>query len=175
MRSLTALAVLAMLSAAHAQKDVPIIREINNVVGSVVALENSLLTPLAPWGRKLRTFIPAVPSPDPMVVKGNALGSIFYVAGGLYNPELYKAAVTGVQPSGRKLQTFLPSIPFITNKPKGPDGFPDPYGFIPAANLVASALKGKFPHRKLSSAEEGLSATAEAVHAALGFNRRTQA
>ena len=78
-------------------------------------------------------------------MQGNALGSIFYVAGGLYNPELYKAAVTGVQPSGRKLQTFLPSIPFITNKPKGPDGFPDPYGFIPAVRAIpchTSAIVG---------------------------------
>ncbi|KAK9905564.1 hypothetical protein WJX75_002201 [Coccomyxa subellipsoidea] len=174
MRFIAAVALLATCSHVVAVKDVPLIREVNNVVASVVALENSILAPLAPWGRKLQTFIPAVPSPDPNVIKGNALGSIFYVAGGLYNPELYKAAVTGVQPSGRKLQTFLPSIPFITNKPKGPDGFPDPYGFIPAANLVASALNGKFPHRKLSSAEEELKWDAETVHSALGFNRKLQ-
>lgn len=37
------------------QKDVPLIREVNNVVASVVALENSILAPLTPWGRKLQT------------------------------------------------------------------------------------------------------------------------
>ncbi len=37
------------------QKDVPIIREVNNVVGSIVALENSILAPLAPFGRKLQS------------------------------------------------------------------------------------------------------------------------
>ncbi|EIE23682.1 hypothetical protein COCSUDRAFT_41852 [Coccomyxa subellipsoidea C-169] len=170
MRWLTAVAILAMFGSSLAVKDVPIIREVNNVVGSIVALENSILAPLAPFGRKLQSFIPAVPNPDPNVIKANAIGSIFYVAGGLYNPELYKSAVTGVQPAGRKLLTNLPTLP--TTTAKGPDGFPDPYGFIPAANMVASALKGKFPHRKLSSANEGLSSDAAAVHSALGFNRR---
>ncbi len=71
-----------------------------------------------------------------MHAQANAIGSIFYVAGGLYNPELYKAAITGVKPAGRRLQTFLPSIPITTAK--GPDGFPDPYGFIPAVSIPCS-------------------------------------
>ncbi|EIE23681.1 hypothetical protein COCSUDRAFT_66044 [Coccomyxa subellipsoidea C-169] len=172
MRSIAVVVLLATCSHVLAVKDVPIIREVNNVVGSIVALENSILAPLAPFGRKLQSLIPAVPNPDPNVIKANAIGSIFYVAGGLYNPELYKAAITGVKPAGRRLQTFLPSIPITTAK--GPDGFPDPYGFIPAANLVASALKGKFPHRKLSSTDEELKWDAEAVHESLGFNRKLQ-
>ena len=69
-----------------------------------------------------------------MHAQANAIGSIFYVAGGLYNPELYKSAVTGVQPAGRKLLTNLPTLP--TTTAKGPDGFPDPYGFIPAVRLI---------------------------------------
>ena len=69
-------------------------------------------------------------------MQANAIGSIFYVAGGLYNPELYKAAVTGVQPAGRRLQQK--TLP--TTTAKGPDGLPDPYGFIPAVRLLLCSL-----------------------------------
>ena len=51
--------------------------------------------------------------------QANAIGSILYTAGGLYNTALYQTALTGT--TGRKL----------SQTPKGPDGFPDPYGFIP--------------------------------------------
>jgi hypothetical protein len=168
MRSIAVVALLATCSYVLADVDVPIIREANNAVASIVAFENSILAPLAPFGRKLQTFIPGVPSPDPNVVKGNSIGSILYTAGGLYNPKLYQQALTGVvAPSGRKLAQV----------PKGPDGFPDPYGFIPKANLVASIFQGHIPTegdekkgRKLQ--EEELQWDAETVHSALGFNNR---
>ncbi|CAL8471957.1 g11499 [Coccomyxa elongata] len=156
--------MLATFSVVLADKEVPLITVANNALGSLVALENSILAPLSPFGRKLHTFIPAVPNPDPNVVKANAIGSILYTAGGLYNTKLYQQALTGT--TGRKLSQV----------PKGPDGFPDPYGFIPKANLVASIFKGQLPKgRKLHEAESGLSSATEKVHSALGFNRKSLA
>jgi len=58
-------------------------------------------------------------------MQANSIGSILYVPGGLYNPALYQAALTGV---GRKLSQV----------PKGADGFPDPYGLIPAVRQPIS-------------------------------------
>ncbi|BDA47602.1 hypothetical protein COCOBI_10-4510 [Coccomyxa sp. Obi] len=162
MRFLAAVAILATFSSVLADKDVPFIRVANNALGSLVALENSILAPLSPFGRKLQTFIPGVPNPDPNVVKANAIGSILYTAGGLYNTALYQKALTGT--TGRKL----------SQTPKGPDGYPDPYNFIPKANLVASIFQGHFPGRKLSETE-GLYSASEKVHKALGFNRKTLA
>lgn len=37
------------------QGKIPLIVEANNALGSIVAFENSLLAPLAPFGRKLHT------------------------------------------------------------------------------------------------------------------------
>ncbi|BDA47601.1 hypothetical protein COCOBI_10-4500 [Coccomyxa sp. Obi] len=162
MRSIAVVALLATCSYVLADKDVPFIRVANNALGSLVALENSILAPLSPFGRKLQTMIPAVPNPDPNVVKANAIGSILYTAGGLYNTALYRTALTGT--TGRKL----------SQTPKGPDGYPDPYNFIPKANLVASIFQGHIPGRKLSETEEELNWDAESVRSALGFNRKLQ-
>ena len=54
-------------------------------------------------------------------LQGNAIGSIFYTPGNFFNPTLIGEAITGM-PAGRKLSQFT--------KSPGPDGNPDPYGFV---------------------------------------------
>ena len=73
----------------------------------------------------------------PATPQGNAIGSIFYTPGNFFNPTLIGEAITGI-PAGRKLSQFT--------KSPGPDGNPDPYGFIKGVRYNVQASGGVLRH-----------------------------
>lgn len=145
----------------------PEVKAYDSFVASTVSAVNKLIAPIAPFGRKLTQDL-LTAAETAQVVKGNAIGSLFYVPGQFFNPTTIGEAITGVVPSGRKLKQT---------------GYPDPYGFIPKANLVASVLTGNivpgYTGRKMQETEEKEAQwDVEAIHQALGYgagaNRKLQ-
>lgn len=148
MRFIAAVALLAICQTALAAPPSPVPPKVqktaqdNAFLGTLVAIQNNLDAPLAPFGRKMNSWLdPNSEFLREQIVKGNALGSIFYGVG-FSTPGIVNAAITGNDnyspgPPGSKTYHGRHLAQATT---------PDNFNLIPKANVIASILLGYKPN-----------------------------